>query len=258
VLFMPQSIKAAVLYRGANAPVTYREHFTPRSGNLEFLSCGEFEIQPGAATQPLAFPHEEALLYAWRGTAAAEVEGASYEMAEYDVLYLPKGQTWSLSNNGKEPARLWLTRAPAQNVHPVFHAQFARISKDESRIRRLSKRNVYMMFDVSELADKLVAGYSFFEPYSRSWPPHNHTDQEEVYIFLSGRGSMEVYESPEQLTFVREVSPGDLVTIPYFNYHPVFAQEEPVVFIWCIAGERYWVGDKNKEFMKGTGGPITT
>jgi mannose-6-phosphate isomerase-like protein (cupin superfamily) len=255
---MTQSIKAAVLCRSADSPVTYREHFTPESGNLEFLSCGEFEIKPGASTQPLAFPHEEALLFSWRGNATARVAGIDYEMAEYDTLYLPKGQTWSLSNPGPEPARLWLTRAPAEHMHPVFHTQFAKISQDESRIRRLSKRNVYMMFDVSESADKLVAGYSFFEPYSRSWPPHNHTDQEEVYIFLAGRGSMEVYESPEQLTFVREVNPGDVVTIPYFNYHPVFAQEEPVVFIWCIAGARYWVGDKNKEFMKGTGGPITT
>src|SRR3954451_8535920 len=101
---MPQSIKAAVLYRGANAPVTYRVHFTPRSGNLEFLRCGEFEIQPGARTQPLAFPHEEALLYAWRGNAVAELDGASYEMSEYDVLYLPKGQTWSLSNPDTVPA----------------------------------------------------------------------------------------------------------------------------------------------------------
>lgn len=255
---MAQSIKPAVFCQAAAPPVIYSEHFTPESGNLEFLSCGEFQIQPGASTQSLVFPQEEALLFSWKGKASAHVNGAEYEMAEYDTLYLPKGQTWSLSNPGRETARLWLTRAPAQNVHPVFHSRFAQISQDESRIRHLPKRNVYMMFDVSEPADKLVAGYSFFEPYSRSWPPHNHTDQEEVYVFLSGRGSMEVYESPEQLTFVREVNPGDMVTIPCLNYHPVFAQEEPVVFIWCIAGERYWVGDKNKDFMKGTGGPITT
>lgn len=255
---MNESIKPAVLCRSAEAAVTYSEHFTPESGNLEFLSCGEFEIKPGARTQSVSYPDEEALLFSWKGKATAHLNGTSYEMAEYDSLYIPKGQAWSLSNAGPDTARLWLTRAPAENVHPVFHSRFAQISKDESRIRHLSKRDVYMMFDVSEPGDKLVAGYSFFEPYSRSWPPHNHTDQEEVYIFLSGRGSMEVYETPEQLTFVREVNPGDMVTIPYLNYHPVFAQEEPVVFIWCIAGARYWVGDKNKDFMKGTGAPITT
>jgi mannose-6-phosphate isomerase-like protein (cupin superfamily) len=114
------------------------------------------------------------------------------------------------------------------------------------------------MFDVAEPADKLVAGYTFFEPHARSWPPHNHTDQEEVYIFLKGRGSMEVYESPEKLTFVHTVSEGDAVTIPFLNFHPVFSQQEPLEFIWCIAGARYWVGDKNKDFMAGGPQSITT
>jgi mannose-6-phosphate isomerase-like protein (cupin superfamily) len=255
---MSQAIKPGILFQSADAPLIYREHFTPASGNLEFLSCGEFEIRPGASMQPVSYPDEEALLFSWRGKAQVHVNDTVYELAEYDVLYIPKGQPWSLSNPGSDTARLWVTRAPAQNVHPVFHAKFASISNDESRTRRLKSRNVYMMFDVSEGADKLVAGYSFFDPYSRSWPPHNHTDQEEVYIFLKGHGSMEVYEAPETLSFVREVKEGDAVSIPFYNYHPVFAQEAPVVFIWCIAGERYWVGDKNKEFMKGTGEPITT
>jgi len=253
-----QAVKPGLLFRSGGASVIYREHFAPASGNLEFLGCGEFELQPGAVMQPVAFPEEEALVYGWRGRAHAHLDGNQYELSEYDMLYIPKGRAWSLSNPGSEAARLWVTRAPAQNVHPVFHSRFAAVSKDESRIRRLKSRTVYMMFDVSEGADKLVAGYSFFDPYSRSWPPHNHTDQEEVYIFLKGRGSMEVYESPETLSFVREVNEGDAVTIPFYNYHPVFAQEIPVVFIWCIAGARYWVGDKNKEFMRGTGEPITT
>ena len=115
-----------------------------------------------------------------------------------------------------------------------------------------------MMFDVPEAADKLIAGYTFFQPYQRSWPPHNHTDQEEVYIFIKGHGAMEVYESPEKLCFVTSVAEGDMVTIPMMNYHPVFSQESPLEFIWCIAGARYWVGDKNKDFMAGKGDAITT
>jgi hypothetical protein len=38
----------------------------------------------------------------------------------------------------------------------------------------------------------------------------------------------------------------------------VFSQEDPLQFIWCIAGARYWVGHRNKDFMKGGTGPITT
>jgi mannose-6-phosphate isomerase-like protein (cupin superfamily) len=54
------------------------------------------------------------------------------------------------------------------------------------------------------------------------------------------------------------VQPGDAVTIPLCNYHPVFSQEEPLEFIWCIAGNRYWVGDKNKDFMSGKVATLTT
>ena len=69
---------------------------------------------------------------------------------------------------------------------------------------------------------------------------------------------MEVYADPETLSFVHNVNEGDAVTIPFLNYHPVFSQEEPLDFIWCIAGERYWIGDKNKDFLKGGADAITT
>jgi mannose-6-phosphate isomerase-like protein (cupin superfamily) len=244
--------------KAAEAPAVYRERFTPATANLQFLSCGEYEIQPGASTQTACYPGEEALLYAWRGQACVALGGRTYPLATYDMLYVPKGEPYTISNPGTGAAKLFVTRAPAANEHPVYHAEFAKLSRDESRIRHLKGKDVFLMFDVSEGADKLVAGYTFFQPYARSWPPHNHTDQEEVYIFINGRGSMEVYESPETLSFVHNVDEGDAVTIPFLNYHPVFAQEKPLEFIWCIAGERYWVGDKNKDFMKGTSDTITT
>lgn len=252
------SVKPAVLMRAGCAPVVYRERFNPASANLQFLSCGEYEIQPGARTQPVCWPGEEALLFTSRGGACVSVAGRPYQLATYDVLYIPRGEAYAISNPGAESLKLFITRAPAAGTHPVFHSEFARFSREESRIRRLKGKTVYLMFDVSEQADKLVAGYTFFEPYARSWPPHNHTDQEEVYIFINGRGSMEVYESPETLTFVHNVSEGDAVTIPFLNYHPVFSQESPLEFIWCIAGERYWVGDRNKDFMQGKADSITT
>jgi len=39
--------------------------------------------------------------------------------------------------------------------------------------------------------------------------------------------------------------------------HP-YSHEEPLCFIWCIAGERYWVGDKNKDFMTAKVNKLTT
>ncbi|MGH9405060.1 MAG: 5-deoxy-glucuronate isomerase [Terriglobia bacterium] len=250
--------RPARLIRASAPKATFRQHFTPREADMAFLSCSEFELPPETESQPLSFPGEESLLFIWKGEAAVSLDGRDYELMTYDTLYIPLDSASTLVNRSGTTSRIVACSAPAENVHPPFHSSFATFSKQEERIRRLKGKDVYLMFDVSEKADKLVAGYTFFLPYQRSWPPHNHTDQEEVYFFVKGNGAMEVYESPETLSFVHAVSEGDMVTIPFMNYHPVFSQENPLEFIWCIAGERYWVGDKKKEFMSGTGPALTT
>ena len=56
------SVKPGVLFRSPQAPVVYRERFTPGTANLQFLTCGEFEIEPGAASRPFGYADEEALV----------------------------------------------------------------------------------------------------------------------------------------------------------------------------------------------------
>lgn len=251
-------IKSARLIRAQDEGVTFRQRFTPQTGNLQFLSCGEFTVPPGCVSQGFCLPKSESLLFQWESTSEVTVDGTPYFLEHLDTLYVPVGAEFTLGNRMGGTARLIQCSAPAGTVHPVHQSRFSDVSKREERIRHLKGKDVFLMFDVGEAADKLVAGYTFFLPQQRSWPPHNHTDQEEVYIFIEGNGAMEVYESEESLSFVHSVRRGDMVTIPFLNYHPVFSQAEPVHFIWCIAGERYWVGDKNKAFLQGTADKITT
>jgi len=246
------------LFKYDKPNVTFRQRFLHNEANLLFLNCGEFTLPPGTETLLSSLPDRESLLWMWKGVLEAEVNGKTYQLDSYDTIYVPKGASYKLCNRSTEQACAIQTSAPATNVHPVFHSRFAEFRQREDRIRRLHQKIVYLMFDVTEGADKLIAGYTFYDAYTRAWPPHNHTDQEETYIFIKGHGSMEVYETPEKMTFVHQVNEGDLVTIPFLNYHPVFSQEDPLQFIWCIAGERYWVGDKNKDFMRGKGEAITT
>jgi mannose-6-phosphate isomerase-like protein (cupin superfamily) len=251
-------VPPGILFPGSTSQVVYRQHFTPRSSHLQFLTAGVFELSPSVSSREFRFPGEEGLLFMWHGSVTVRVGEKAFVLSPYDTLYVPSTASFRLENPSAERADVVHCSAPASKEHPAFHSRFADFSKKEERIRRLKGRDVFMMFDVTESAEKLVAGYTFFQPHHRSWPPHNHTDQEEVYFFLKGRGSMEVYESEEHMSFVKEVREGDMVTIPMLNYHPVFTQDSPLDFIWCIAGERYWVGDKNKAFMTGSGGPITT
>lgn len=251
-------VKPGKLYRAvATADNSTTQRFRHEDAALDFLDCSELRLSAGGAFTESVLAGRESLLIQWQGNSRVTVDGNAYALATYDMLYVPLGAPCRVEAAGS-PAVLLQTSAPAKSVHPVHHAKFAELASNPERIRKLKGKDVFLVFDVTEAADKLVAGYTFFEPFARSWPPHNHTDQEETYIFLKGKGSMEVYESEETLSFVHNVYEGDAVTIPYLNYHPVFSQEEPLEFLWCIAGERYWIGDKKKEFLSGTGGPMTT
>lgn len=255
---MNDKIKPATLVKADHAEVVYRQRSNPHSSNLTMLSHGSYHLIPGAVSDALAHPGQELLLFAMTGRITATVGGVEYGMRHYDVLYVPVNTPYTLANTGPDEAMLFAFTAPADRVHPVYFAEWAKVSKDESRIRHLKGKDVFLMFDVSEGAEKLIAGYTIYEPNTRAWPPHNHTDQEEIYLFPKGHGAMEVYADEETKTFVTSLGPNDSVTIPLLNYHPVFSQDEELHFIWCISGERYWVGDKNKAFMKGDGSAITT
>jgi mannose-6-phosphate isomerase-like protein (cupin superfamily) len=252
-----QSVKPAQFLGNDATGFRYLEKSNPRTSGLQFLTYGVYEISPGARSGCLAHPEEETLLFCWKGQVTAQLGGGRYVLEPYDVLYVPRGAAYWFEGALGE-TRVIACRAPAAKAHPAFHAKWKEFSKDERRIRHLKGKDVYLMFDVSEAAEKLIAGFTLFLPHQRSWPPHNHTDQEEIYIFTQGRGSMEVYAEEETKTFVRSVQEGDAVTIPILNYHPVFSQEEALHFIWCIAGNRYWVGDKNKDFMTGKVEKLTT
>jgi len=249
--------KPATYVPAETSAFRYVEKSSPQTSNLQFLTYGVYELTGAVCSGALAHPGEETLLFGWQGQATALLNGARYTLGHYDVLYIPRGATYQLAQETGD-SKIVICRAPAEKTHPVFHAEWKKFSCDEKRIRHLKGKDVFLMFDVSEAADKLIAGFTLFQPYQRSWPPHNHTDQEEIYIFVRGRGSMEVYADEETKSFVRTVNEGDAVTIPILNYHPVFSQEQELDFIWCVAGARYWVGDKNKDFMTGKVDKLTT
>lgn len=236
----------------------YQQKCNPATSNLELLSYGIYRIAAGATSDELYHRGEEALLFSIEGSPLIEVGGQTYRLSHYDTLYIPLATPYRITNPTGEVGRLAVCRALADNRHSVFYSSWERIANDEARIRHLEGKDVYLMFDVSESADRLLAGYTIYQPHTRAWPPHNHTDQEEIYIFTQGRGAMEVYADEKHKTFVHTMETFDAATIPLLNYHPVFSQDESLHFIWCLAGERYWIGDKHQQFLDGSVDQLTT
>jgi len=253
------TVKPADLLRADAWQFEYRQRSNPANSNLDLLTYGTYRIAPRASSDELFHRSEEALLFCLAGEPlSVEIEGRKVTMAHYDTLYIPVGTTYRLHNPTDHIQLLVVCRAPAENRHVVVHAVWEKIRHDESRIRHLDGKDVFLMFNVTEEADKLMAGYTIFEPFTRSWPPHNHTDQEEIYLFTKGRGAIEVYADEKSKTFVHSLETMDAATIPLMNFHPVYSQEEELQFIWCLAGERYWIGDKHQEFLDASVDELTT
>lgn len=236
----------------------YREQSSPKHSDLQFITYGTYHLAPNGASGELFHRTAEALLFCIKGTAEVSLAGQEFSLSHYDTLYVPLATPYEIRNRTLAETCLIVCQSPARAQHPFHYSAWETVRRDEKRIRHLKGKDVYLMFDVSEAADKLIAGYTIFQPYVRAWPAHNHTDQEEVYIFINGRGAMEVYLSEEEKSFVTSVDEMDAVTTPFLWYHPIFSQEQELHFIWCIAGERYWVGDKDKDFMKGDKATLTT
>ncbi len=252
------TVKPAQLMKAEECQFMYRQKSNPKTSNLDLMTYGTYHIAAGATSDELYHRQEELILFCMSDGQAVDVEGVKYSLNYYDTLYIPMATSYSFSNETDEEGFMIACRAKAENKHQPEHAIWKEVIKNEDRIRHLDGKDVFLMFDVSESADRLLAGYTIYEPHTRAWPPHNHTDQEEVYIFMQGNGSMEVYEDEQNKTFVHSMNRFDAASIPLLNYHPVFSQEEELHFIWCLAGARYWIGDKHEEFMDASVDEITT
>jgi mannose-6-phosphate isomerase-like protein (cupin superfamily) len=255
----PPTTRPANLLRAEDWKFEYRQKSNPATSNLDLLTYGVYRIAPGATSDELFHRADETLLFCLADApVTVQFDQQSFSLAHYDTLYVPVGTPYRICNPSRDIQSLVVCRAPAEKRHVVVHTVWEDVRHNEARIRHLDGKDVFLMFDVTEDADRLMAGYTIYEPFTRAWPPHNHTDQEEIYLFTQGRGAIEVYADERSKTFVHSMQTMDAATIPLLNYHPVYSQDEELHFIWCLAGARYWVGDKHQEFLDASVDELTT
>jgi mannose-6-phosphate isomerase-like protein (cupin superfamily) len=181
---MPKSGK---LFNADKGRCQMKEIFNGPEAHLEFLSAADLTLS-STVSPHYSFPNEEVLIFNLGEAVSCRVEGTDYPMEHFDVLYVPLGTGFQVTHQGEGEGHLYVYRATGDEVYPVFHSRFEDAKKNVERIRHLNRKVVYKMFDVSEGANKFMAGYTFYEDHTRAWPPHNHTDQEEVYSFIEGDG----------------------------------------------------------------------
>jgi len=181
------------------------------------------------------------------GAAVATVAGASYALARYDALYVPRDGTVSVAP-GAGGADLAEISAPVSKRHPVQHVRFDEVQQNPglhfSAGGPSTKRDLNVLIGKNVEAGRIMAGVTFSEHGNwTSWPPHEHAAMlEEAYLYIDmpapAFGIQLVYTNPrdpELATIVRE---GDVVMMPQ-GYHPnVAAPGGSINFLWMMAAVR--------------------
>ena len=101
-----------------------------------------------------------------------------------------------------------------------------KINLDGGDSKIVKKNKTYTLIDNTEL-NNLVVSKTILHP-KKSTTGHNHKGQEEVYQFVSGKGTMVVGD----MQF--SVSPGDIILIPDGDFHKVWNEGEDDLIFTCV------------------------
>ncbi len=106
-----------------------------------------------------------------------------------------------------------------------------KIKLDTTDSKVIHSNETYDVIDNTNL-DKLIVSKTILHPGKKTGG-HNHSGQEEVYIFMNGRGSMIVGSN----TYIVKAS--DTILIPDGDFHQVWnTGEEDLIFICVFDGGR--------------------
>ena len=220
---------------------------SPETSALRLLHYGRILLDAGDS--PVAFEtgaHETGLV-CLNGGAEVATEGASYSLARYDALYVPKAAKVEV-RPGTAGCDLAEISAPVERRYPVQYVSFQKLQQDPGLHFKAggpaSERTLNILLGKNVEAGRIMAGVTFSSPGNwTSWPPHEHAAlAEEAYVYIDmpapSWGVQFVYTDPQAPELAVVVREGDCVLMPK-GYHPnVAAPGGTINFLWMMAAHR--------------------
>jgi mannose-6-phosphate isomerase-like protein (cupin superfamily) len=181
---------------------------------------GELTLGPDGASALVSYPAEEQMYFVEEGGGTLLYGGEKAPLKKNDFMYLPVGIRHGLATSSNAPLKVIVMgyKIPAgMNVQPTAKLMLA--STDDIQLQILGQHGPtsqfkLMMGTTTSTRDKLPAAYVMnslfildFAPGGTNIP-HNHPDEEEIYLLLRGSGDMVADKDADGKDIRRPVTEG--------------------------------------------------
>lgn len=220
-----------------------RTAVSPANSATQYLHYGRITLDAG---EPISFENQthETGLICLKGNAAITTEEKTFNLSQYDALYIPRDSKITVSGE----CDLAEISAPVENRYPLQFVSFADVKKDGSLSfdtgGATTRRNLNILFGKNVEAGRILAGVTFSEEGNwTSYPPHEHASiLEEAYLYIDmpepSFGIQLVYTDLHKPELAQIVHEGDVVVMPK-GYHPnVACPNGSINFLWMMAAHR--------------------
>jgi 5-deoxy-glucuronate isomerase len=235
-----------MIFRNTHAQRGRHVAVTPANSTNRHLSYGRIVLKDGDSAVTFENPGQETGLIVLSGAATVTAARQSFEMVQYDSIYIPRGASIEVAAKGSVDIAEFSSDVTGD--YPLKFVPYADVTKDPAL--RFSagapgnQRVVSITLGKNVDAGRLLLGFTVSDPGNwTSWPPHEHAVMlEEMYVYFDmpepSFGLQLVYNDtryPEMVTAVRD---GDAVLIPE-GYHPnVAVPGNRITFLWAMAAHR--------------------
>jgi len=242
----PQPDMSRMVFRATNRQAGRHVSVTPENSTNRHLCYARIILNRSTPSVSFNTANRETGLTCLSGRATVRAGEKSFELSQYDSLYVPRGTQVDVATETEVDFAEF--SCDVDNTYPIQFVPYAELSKNPSLKftagAQGNSRVVNICLGKNVDAGRLLVGFTISEPGNwTSWPPHEHAEMlEEMYVYFDmpspAYGIQLVYNNtdyPELVTVVRD---GDAVLMPS-GYHPnVSVPWHRINFLWAMAAHR--------------------
>ncbi|MGL4453194.1 MAG: 5-dehydro-4-deoxy-D-glucuronate isomerase [Sarcina sp.] len=178
------------------------------------------------------------------------LDGISYEMNQYDGLYVGMGvkEVIFKSISEENPAKFYINSAPAHKTYPTVKIEFSNANPVKlGEKKSLNERTIYQYVHPAVCEScQLLMGLTMLEP-ENAWntmPCHTHERRMEVYFYFNMEDNTRVFHfmgEPEETRHLVIKNEQALIS-PSWSIHSGVGTSN-YTFIWGMCGENQTFDD---------------